>query len=100
MIKPKGFPIFLDGQWVLEKLHWTHWGAKVTRATGVSNSSDDKPDAAHGKRIKTKASVTLSNPGPWRGHTVYRCVAVKVPKPADFGPKRCLKGKGAFAYYG
>jgi hypothetical protein len=100
VIKPKGFPIFLDGQWVLEKLHWTHWGAKVARATGISSSSDDKPDPARGKRIKTPARVTLSRPGRFQGRTVYRCVAVKVPPPANFGPKRCLKGKGAAAYFG
>ena len=100
VIKPKGFPIFLDGQWVLEKLHWSHWGAKVARATGISDSSDDNPDAASGKRIKTHARVTLSNPGRFQGRTVYRCVAIKVPPPASFGPKRCLKGKGAAAYFG
>ncbi len=100
VIKPKGFPIFLDGQWVLERLHWSHWGANVARATGISDSSDDDPDAASGHRIKTHARVTLSNPGRYAGRTVYRCVAIKVPPPASFGPKRCLKGKGAAAYFG
>jgi hypothetical protein len=96
VIKPKLLPIFLDGRWVLDRLHWTHWGATVTRATGRSVSSD----AASGKSVRTWARVTLSNPGPFQGRRVYRCVAVKVPPPARFGPKRCLKGKGAAAYFG
>lgn len=100
VIRPRGFPIFLDGQWVLERLRWKHWGAKVARATGISSSSDDDPDAASGKRIKTRARVTLSNRGRFQGHTVYRCVKVTVPPPADFGPRRCIKGKGKFAFFG
>jgi hypothetical protein len=96
VIKPKVLPIFVDGRWVLDRLRWTHWGATATTATGRSVSSD----AVSGQSVRTWARVTLSRPGRFAGHTVYRCVAVKVPPPADFGPKRCLKGKGASAYFG
>jgi hypothetical protein len=96
VIKPKLLPIFVDGRWVLDRLRWTHWGARTTRATGRSVSSD----AASGQSVKTWARVTLSNPGPFQGRTVYRCIAVRVPPPASFGRKRCLKGKGAAAYFG
>ena len=89
VIRPKGFLLFQDGQWVLERLHWTGWGSRVAHATGISNSSDDIPDAARGKRIKTWAHVTLSNPGRFRGHEVYRCFSMTVPLPAS-GMHLCL----------
>lgn len=89
VIRPKGFLLFQDGQWVLERLRWTGWGSSVARATGVSNSSNDIPDAANGKRIKTWARVTLSNPGRFRGHEVYRCFTMTVPPPAS-GMHLCL----------
>jgi hypothetical protein len=82
IIRPKGFLLFQDGQWFLEGLRWTGWGSSVARATGVSNSSNDIPNAAEGKRIKTWAHVTLSNPGRFKGHEVYRCFTLTVPPPA------------------
>src|SRR4051812_14386914 len=73
VMRPRGFLLFLDGQWVLEKLHWTHWGSPVARATGISSSSTGSPNAAQGKRIKTWAAMTLSNPTRWHGRKVYGC---------------------------
>jgi len=86
IIRPKGFLLFQDGQWSLERLRWTGWGSSVARATGVSNSSNDIPNAAEGKRIKTWAHVTLSNPGRFKGHEVYRCFTLTVPPPASYPP--------------
>jgi hypothetical protein len=83
VIRPSGFVMFQDGSWVLERLRWTGWGSSVARATGVSNSSNDIPNAAQGKRIKTWAHVTLSNPGRFQGHEVYRCFTMTVPSPAS-----------------
>jgi hypothetical protein len=83
VIRPKGFLLFQDGQWFLERLRWTGWGSSVARATGVSNSSNDIPNAAEGKRIKTWAHVTLSDPGRFQDHEVYRCFTMTVPPPAS-----------------
>jgi hypothetical protein len=83
VIRPSGFLLFQDGQWVLQDLHWTGWSSSIARASGISNSSNDIPNAAQGKRIKTWADVTLSNPGRFRGHEVYRCFALTVPPPAS-----------------
>lgn len=91
VVRPKGFPLFLDGQWVLEKLHWTRWGSQVTKARGRSNSSNDIPNAAEGKRIITWAKVRLSQLGRFHGHRIYRCIKVTVPPPADYGGPRCLQ---------
>lgn len=91
VVRPKGFPLFLDGQWVLEKLHWTGWGSQVTKARGRSSSSNDIPNAAEGKRIITWAKVRLSQPGRFHGHRIYRCITVTVPPPADYGGPRCLQ---------
>jgi hypothetical protein len=78
VIRPKGFLMFQDGQWVLERLHWTGWGSRVAQATGISSASNDIPNAAQGKRIKTSAHVTLSSPGRFRGHEVYRCFKLTI----------------------
>lgn len=83
VMRPSGFVLFLDGQWVLQRLHWTSWGSAVARATGVSNSSTGIPDAAHGRRIKTWADMTLSSPVRWHGHEVYSCFKILVPPPAS-----------------
>jgi len=88
--RPSGLPLFEDGQWVLEKLHWTSWGSPVAKATGKSNSDSDVPNVAEGKRIITWAKVRLSQPGIFHGHRVYRCIRVTVPRPANY-PPRCLQ---------
>lgn len=88
--RPSGFPLFEDGQWVLEKLHWSGWGSSVARATGKSNSDNDVPNVAEGKRIITWAKVRLSQPGVFHGHKVYRCIRVTVPRPANY-PGGCLQ---------
>ena len=87
---PAGFPLFEDGQWVLEKLNWSGWGSPVARASGLSSSSNDDPSAAQGKRIITWAKVRLSQPGVFRGHRIYRCIRVTVPRPAHY-PPACLQ---------
>lgn len=83
VMRPSGFVLFLDGQWVLQDLHWTGWGSQVARATGISNSSNDIPNAASGRRIKTWADMTLSSPVRWRGREVYSCFHILVPPPAS-----------------
>jgi hypothetical protein len=95
VIRPSGFLMFQDGQWVLEGLHWTGWGSRVARATGVSNSSNDIPDAASGARIKVPAQVTLSNPGRFRGHEVYRCFRLTVPSSPASDQHLCLGRVGS-----
>jgi hypothetical protein len=95
VIRPSGFLMFQDGQWVLERLHWTGWGSSAAHATGVSNSSNDIPDAARGRRIKTPAEVTLSNPGRFRGHEVYRCFMLTVRSHPTSDQHLCLKRTGS-----
>ena len=94
VIRPSTFLLFEDGQWVLQHMHWSGWGSRVAHATGVSSSSNDIPNAASGKRIKTWARVTLSNPGRFQGHEVYRCFNLTVPFPAHDGPL-CLAHSGS-----
>jgi hypothetical protein len=95
VLRPSGFPLFEDGQWVLEKLHWSEWGSPVARARGLSSSSNDDPNAAEGKRIITWAKVRLSQPGVFRGHRVYRCITITVPRPAHY-PPACLQRRDRY----
>ncbi len=83
VMRPSGFALFLDGQWVLQNLRWSGWGSPVARATGISNSDTDIPNVAQGKRIKTWADMTLSYPYLWHGREVYRCFHILVPPPAS-----------------
>lgn len=94
-VKPSTFLMFEDGQWVLEHMRWTGWGSPVAHGSGVSSSSNDIPNAAQGKRITTWARVTLSDPGRFQGHEVYRCFSLAVPGPASAGPQpMCLTRSG------
>jgi hypothetical protein len=83
VMRPSGFLLFLDGQWLLQHLRWTGWGSTVARATGISNSATGSPSAAQSPRIKTWADMTLSDPVRWRGHMVYSCFKILVPPPAS-----------------
>jgi hypothetical protein len=100
VVEPAGLALFADGQWVLEGPHWTGWGSPVAHASGISSSSNGIPNAAEGMRIKTSAGVTLSSPGSFLGHRVYRCIDVAVPPPANFGGRRCLKRTGSLYIFG
>jgi hypothetical protein len=82
VIRPSLIFLFEDGSWVIEHPHWTGWGSSVAHANGISSASNGIPDMAQGKRIKKPAQITLSSPGRFYGHEVYRCYALKVPPPA------------------
>jgi hypothetical protein len=94
VIRPSTFTIFEDGSWEIEKLHWTGWGSPVAKATGTSNADTDDPNVAEGKRILTPAKVTLYDPGTFGGRRVYRCIRIKLRKPASF-PTSCLQRTGS-----
>jgi len=93
VIRPATFIIFEDGSWEIEKLHWTGWGSPVAKATGKSNADTDVPNVAEGKRIITPAKVILFDPGSFGGRRVYRCIRIKLQKPAKF-PTSCLRRTG------
>jgi hypothetical protein len=99
-VRPKAIVLFNDGSWYVEHLRWKGWGTKVAVATGTSNASNGIPDQAHGKRIKLPASVTLSDPGRFRGHEVYRCFQLTVPKHPDSNMTQCLTHVGRTWYFG
>ncbi len=98
-VEPPLLALFADGSWVLEGLKWTGWGTPVAHATGISSASNGIPNQAEGTRIKTPAEAMLSNPGPFFGHRIYRCIQVFVQPPASFGGKRCLKRTGSLYLY-
>jgi hypothetical protein len=93
VIRPSTFILFEDGSWVIEKLHWKGWGSPVAKATGKSNADTDEPNVAEGKRIITPAKVILYNPGTFGGRRVYRCIRIKLKKPAHYTPS-CLQRTG------
>ncbi len=98
VVRPHAIALFADGSWFVEKLHWHGWGTKVARATGISNASNGIPDQASGKRIKSRATVTLTNPGRFKGHEVYRCFELKVRAHPASDMHLCLKGEHGYWY--
>jgi hypothetical protein len=98
VVRPHAIGLFADGSWFVEKLHWHGWGTKVAHATGISNASNGIPDQATGKRIKSRATVTLTNPGRFKGHEVYRCFELKVRAHPASDMHLCLKGAHGYWY--
>ena len=65
---------------------------------GISSASNGIPNQAQGKRIKTPAQITLSNPGRFFGREVYRCYRLKVRAPAT-DLHGCVQGLKGFWFF-
>ena len=89
-IRPAGLLMFQDGSWAIIKLRWSGWGSSVAHASGLSSSTDCKPNCATGKRTDVPAQVTVSSPGVVFGHTVYRCLQLNVPSSPKSSQRYCL----------
>lgn len=98
VIRPATIALFADGSWAVEQLRWSGWGSSVARATGVSSASNGIPNQAEGKRIKTPAHVTLSKPGRFKGHEVYRCFTLTIPSRPRSDQHLCLKRSAGYWY--
>lgn len=98
VIRPAVIGLFADGSWDVDHLHWTGWGSSDAHATGISSASNGIPNMAQGKRIKKPAQVTLSNPGRFQGHEVYRCFTLTVPSYPRSDQHLCLTGHGGYWY--
>jgi hypothetical protein len=98
VVRPSAILMFEDGSWDIEHLRWSGWGSNVARGVGISSASNGIPNQAQGKRIKSPAVVTLSHPGRFRGHEVYRCFALTVPAYPPSDEQLCLGGSGGYVY--
>jgi hypothetical protein len=97
-IRPSSIIMFADGSWDIDHLHWSGWGSSVAHARGISNASNGIPNQAQGKRIKKPARITLSDPGRFQGHDVYRCFTLTVPAYPASDQHLCLAGHGGYYY--
>jgi hypothetical protein len=98
VIRPSLIYMFADGSWDIDHLRWTGWGSRVAHARGISSASNGIPSQAQGKRIKRPARVTLSKPGRFQGHEVYRCFRLSVPAAPSTDQHLCLAGHHGFYY--
>ena len=98
VIRPSLIYLFADGSWDIDHLHWTGWGSRVAHAKGISSASNGIPNQAQGKRIKRPARVTLSKPGRFQGHEVYRCFRLTVPSFPASDEHLCLAGHHGYYY--
>jgi hypothetical protein len=94
-VRPSAIGLFADGSWDVDHLRWTGWGSSVAHATGISSASNGIPNMAEGKRIKSPAKVTLSNPGRFQGREVYRCFALTIPSHPASDQHLCLTRVGS-----
>lgn len=99
VIRPSQIGLFADGAWVVDHLHWSGWGSSVAHATGISSASNGIPSIAQGKRITNPARVTLSSPGRFQGHEVYRCFALSVPAKPSVDQHLCLQDFGGYWFF-
>ena len=95
VVRPSTILLFADGSWDVDHLRWTGWGTSVAHAKGISSASNGIPNMAQGKRIKTAAQVTLSKPGRFHGHEVYRCFTLTVPAHPASDLRLCLERAGS-----
>jgi hypothetical protein len=96
---PAGIYLFEDGSWLIKDLQWSGWGTSVASASGISSSSDCKPDCATGQRTETPARFTVSSPGRVLGHQVYRCYQLTVPSHPSSNVHGCLTRTGSLIGY-
>jgi hypothetical protein len=94
--RPSLIGLFCDGSWYIEHLHWTGWGKSVAHGSGISNASNGIPSQAAGKRIKRRAQMTLSHPGRFGTHEVYRCFQLTVPGHRSSDLHGCLQHDGSY----
>jgi len=98
-IRPPVILMHPDGSWDIGHLRWSGWGSATAHATGISSASNGIPNEAAGKRIKHPAQVTLSAPGRFQGHEVYRCFTLVVPAAAAADETLCLAKQGGYVYF-
>lgn len=101
LVRPSTILLAEDGSVALVHLRWSGWGTRVARATGVWSASSCTPNCATGKRMKSPARVTLSNPGRVLGHTVYRCFQLTPPHPKRdaWSARECIQRQGGIYAY-
>ena len=81
LVRPSTVVIYPHG-WLVTGLRWSGWGTATAHASGWSLESSKnlttacEPHCSGGTFERSPASVALWSPGPFHGHTVYRCFRV------------------------
>jgi hypothetical protein len=87
--KPPLIIFAADGNDTVTGLKWRGWGTFVARAFGINHVDNCLPNCAQGRVSLVRVQVSLSSPGLYRGHHVYRCYRVK-PANAYLSQRHCL----------
>lgn len=95
VVRPATLLMHPDGSWFLEDLRWSGWGSATASARGISNVDLCDPNCAAGPHSRAAVHVTLSNPGPFQGHRLYRCLRIKAQGPKPNSEQSCLKRFGS-----
>ena len=89
-VKPSHIAFNADGNNLVTGLRWRTWGSSVTRAFGTNNVDNCVPNCASGHISHVRVQVSLSGPGFFHGHHVYRCYRVN-PANAFLRQRHCLQ---------
>jgi hypothetical protein len=76
-VRPRRITFNADGNNAVTGLRWTRWGTRNARATGTNHVNNCIPNCVQGRISRVYVHITLSQPGTFKGHRVYRCFAVK-----------------------
>lgn len=78
--KPKSFRMSGDSTLFAQKLHWSRWGGKTARGTGVAAFNLCRPDCAAGHFVHYPARIVLSKRRYCRtaGFTFYEVTTLTV----------------------
>ncbi len=76
-VRPSQITFNVDGNNTVTDLSWEGWGSPIARGQGTNHVDNCIPNCAQGHVSPVQVHITLSRPGSFHGHDVYRCFAVK-----------------------
>jgi hypothetical protein len=67
-----------DGSLYFNGITWRGWGTGTATGTGTAHANNCQPDCAQGTFSAYPATITLTDPKPWRGEMAYTQETVNV----------------------
>jgi hypothetical protein len=88
--RPVALTVYPHDEWELFQLHWKTWSATAATATGSSWVNNCEPNCLADNISRDPAHLTLSDPGAFDGHLVFRCWRIVAANSPQKGRTLCL----------
>lgn len=88
--RPAALTVYPHDEWELVQLHWQTWNATAATATGSSRVNNCEPSCPADNISRDPAHLTLSDPGSFDGHLVFRCWRIVAANSPQKGRTLCL----------